>query len=613
MSVTAVFQKGRGHAHEKVSSVGRYIPKARVPWQPSRFARKNLTKEDLIGLWGRGRYRSGYGNFNSGYSTEKTKVMEDASIQMIPKHELEKYMPDISLGPKSLVTPISLMSARNGHRVTHDMLHSYDAHIGALDKLAVVDHDNITPKDEAFVGLNAATLDCRARIYRWLRRGPFFQEDNYFRRYVASGMEKAPPQEVSLFKRVVRLAGKGRLKAACEEYRRITTVPPVEVYRSLTAACIPHGNLGDAVSIFEDGNAKLFYVARDGEVLHNLMSTAVTAKNRPRVMWVYNLMCGRFFENTFARAEIDPLWQYRITVRGLTWLLDNNCAEEARVLYGFLVEKKMLDYDLQVRMGKQMKDALAAGKSVALTNEALEDLSLMKSVRALAANLQSVVQESHDSFENSLHEQAVSSRKDESLPWLQQKFPDVDVLGVMRLARFRGRRDLVANPEDQERYLRRCVEWLYALSERQEQRESKPLTYLRKSKPSAVNENVRVAWIPEMQKKTRMLPSEMGMSFSFKSGARFVSETYPSPGVTLASKFLATQPIQTEVSAAIDFTRVASAPFVPRLIHPSASGETTVAVTPAVASSNQLGEGSAGTGSLLADKDRVAVAEVVFD
>lgn len=567
-------------------------------------------------LWGRGRYRSGYGNYNSGYSTEKTKVLEDSTVQIIPKHELEKYMPDISLGPKSLVTPISIMSARNGHRVTHDMLHSYDPHIGALEKQAVVDHDNITPRDDVgFVGLNAATLDCRGRIYRWLRRGPFFQEDHYFRRYVSGGLEKAPPQEISLFKRVVRLAGKGRLKAACEEYRKITTAPPVEVYRALTAACIPHGNLGDAVSIFEDGNSKLFFVARDGEVLHNLMSTAVSAKNRPRIMWVFNVMRGRFFENSFVRAEIDPLWQYRVTVRGLTWLLDNNCAEEARVLYGFLVEKKLLDSDLQVRLGHQMKDALAAGKSVALSPDALEDLSLMKAARSLAASLQSAVQESHESFEVALHEVPTPTRKNDSLQWLEQKFPDVDVLAVLRLARFRGRRDLVTRPEDQELFLQRCAGWLYTLSERQEQAEGKPLTYLRKSKPSAINENVRVAWIPELQKKGRLLPSEMNMKFSFKSGARFVQETFPAAGVTLASKFLAMQPIQTEVSAAIDFTRPApaSAP-TPRLIHASISSEKRpLASQPASPVPISSGEQLATDSASLADKNTVAAGEFVFE
>jgi hypothetical protein len=611
MSVISVFAKGRGHGHEKVTNVGRYVPMARTPWQPSHFGRKNLTKEDLARVWGRGRYRTGYANVNSGYSTEKSKVIEDNTVHMIPKHELEKYMPDISLGPKSLVTPISLMSARGGHRVTHDMLHSYDAHIGELEKPAVVDHNNIIPQDNInFVGLNAATLDCRGRIYRWLRRGPFFQEDHYFRRYVApGGLEKAPTQEVSLFKRVVRLAGKGRLKGACEEYRKITTVPPVEVYRALTAACIPHGNLGDAISVFEDGNSKLFFVARDGEVLHNLMSTAVTAKNRPRVMWVFNIMRGRYHENKFIRAEIDPLWQYRITVRGLTWLLDNGCAEEARVMYTFLAEKKMLDSDLQIRLGQQMKDALAAGQPISLTDQGLNDLAVMKAVRALSANLRSAVQETQESFEAALHE-SQAGREDSGLEWLQQKFLDVDVLAVMRLARYRGRRDLFAKPEDQELFFTRCTEWLYLLSERQEQAEGKPLTYLRKSKPSAINENIRIAWAPELQKKTRLLPSEMGMVFGYKSGTRFVHETFPASGATLASKFLALQPIQTEVTAAVDFARLigssTTAP-VSRLIHPSAGGVSSVLAVAASVSAPTADGVESNEVNSLADKNAVSM------
>lgn len=75
-------------------------------------------------------------------------------------------MPDISIGSKALVTPVSLMNARAGHRVTHDLLHSYDKHIGRVQTDAVVDHDNINPYDPNHVGLNAATVGSAARIYR---------------------------------------------------------------------------------------------------------------------------------------------------------------------------------------------------------------------------------------------------------------------------------------------------------------------------------------------------------------------------------------------------------------------------------------------------------------
>uniref|UniRef100_A0A146LDH5 Uncharacterized protein n=1 Tax=Lygus hesperus TaxID=30085 RepID=A0A146LDH5_LYGHE len=105
-------------------------------------------------------------NFNSGYYPGKTHTLEEKTFDIIPKAELEKFMPDISIGSKALVTPVSLMHTRAGHRVTHDMLHSYDKHIGRVQNDAVVDHDHITPYDPNHVGLNAATVGSAARIYR---------------------------------------------------------------------------------------------------------------------------------------------------------------------------------------------------------------------------------------------------------------------------------------------------------------------------------------------------------------------------------------------------------------------------------------------------------------
>lgn len=565
-----VWAKGRGHTADSVANVARYIPRARIPWQPSQFHRENLTVDDMTKMWGRGRYRTGYGNYNSGYSTEKTKTLEDTTIQMIPKHELEKYMPDISLGPKALVTPVSLMSARNGHRVTHDMLHSYDPYVGRHVKPAMVDHDNINPHDSAFVGLNAAALDCRSRIHRWLRRGPFFQEDHYFRRYVTpDGVAVASPAEASLFKRIVRLASKGHFKGACEEYRKITSVAPVEVYRALTAACVPNGNLGDAISIFEEGNSKLFYVARDGEVLWNLMSCAITAKNRPRVVWIYNVMRGRYFENKLVRAEIDPVWQYRIVAKGLVFLLDTNATEEARVLYSYLQEQQMLAYDLEMRQGNILREAIAAGKAVSLSTTALDELPVAKDTRSIAPAIVEAVKESMEPHELPLHSTAVASRVDDSLAWLQQQFSDIDVAAVMRLARFRGRKDLMA--KDQDAYITRTVQWLQALSQANEDVSAKPLSYLRKSKPSTIHDNLRVAWIPDNHANTKLLPNEQKMSFFFKKGARFVTETFPIAGKSIRSMYLAQQPVQTEVSAALDFTSggkgLGEVDYQPRIVH----------------------------------------------
>lgn len=681
MSVTGVFSKGKPVGHPAATSILRYIPRPRVPWQPSRFGRANLDESDLDRLWSRGRYRNGPGNFNSGYSTEKTHVMEDSTVQIIPKKDLEKYMPDISIsGGKALVTPISLMSARNGHRVTHDMLHSYDPYIGRLQKPAVVDHDNISVYDPNRVGLNAATLDCRGRIYRWLRRGPFFQEDQYFRRstMLQRNGSLPPPtvQEVPLIKRILRLAGEGKLKEACEGYRQLTSIPPVEVYRALTAACIPSAQLADAVAIFEDGNSQMFYAARDGEVLLNLMRCAVRAKHRVRVMWVWNIMCGRYYEDVLVRAEIDSFWRFRISLLALSFLLDIHAGEEARTVYRYMAKEQLLDGDLHVRFGQAMQTALKEGKGLQLPNlsselgahencsfltalewipsgepsgvhptatttatspcgsltspilQAFESLALQQNARRIApevaeavytdyiAQLQQVArQEEEEMVENekaSLTSMSSSSVRETypaarlvwsrhhalttppaahsspssvddneeaktaewsnaNLEWLEAAFPDVAVLAVLRHARFKFEHevDLLLSEEKRPAYLSRVINWLYLLSEKATEREERPLPYLRKSKPSMTNENVRVvpsstgfpSSLPLLMElgntasppRRRLLPSEEGYEFAYRPGMRLVKETfrYPGPRDNLRARYLALQPLHTEVSAAL--------------------------------------------------------------
>ncbi|KPI87460.1 hypothetical protein ABL78_3449 [Leptomonas seymouri] len=576
MSVIGVFTKGRGTGHTSATSVLRYIPRARVPWQPSRFGRENLAEDDLARLWGRGRYRTGPDNFNSGYSTEKTHSMEDKSVSIIPKHELEKFMPDISLGPKALVTPVSLMSARNGHRVTHDLLHSYDPYIGRLQKPATVDHDNITVEDPNRVGLNAATLDCRGRIYRWLRRGPFFQEDHYFRRSTKlqrDGQLAVAVHEVPLMQRIVRMARRGQLKLACEEYRKATSVPPVEVYRALTAACVPGAKLADAISIFEDGNARLFYVARDGEVLYNLLRCAIRAKHRVRVMWVYNVMVGRHYENVVVRAEVDPIWRYRIASRALEYLLDHSAGEEARVVYTYLADSQLLDCDLYVRLGHVMQQALQEGKTVHVQPEALEGRALAQNAIAVAPQVAAAV---YARYAETMREEGGATRPawtdaqgwsltnpattkadvdaNAAVAWLKSSFPDIDPIAILRLARFRrNAKDLMA--KDRPAYVQRAAQWVELLSTAHQAREEAPLTYLRKSRPSLTNANVRVAWLPERQRAHALLASDEGFKFAFAGPqSRFVEETFTYAGNTLQGRYLAQQPIHREVTASVDLS-----------------------------------------------------------
>jgi hypothetical protein len=583
----AMFAKGRGHGSESAMKVLKYIPRARTPWQPSAFYRKNLTLEDLTKFWNSGRAKLGAGHYNSGYSTIQQHVVDDQNVEMIPKHELEKYMPDISIGPKALVTPVSVMSARAGHRVTHDLLHSYDAHIGAVEKDARVDHDNISPLDPNRQGLHGTALDCRGRIYRWLRRGPFFNEDQFFRRYVtvenATSSEKdvEVPQEATLHKQIIRMCKQGDLKSACEVYRKLTHPPTVHVYRALTAACVPHGQIADAVAIFEDGNARLFFIARDGEVLLNLMNAAIVAKNRSRIMWTLNVARGRYYENHLVRAEVDPFYTYRMAVAAMTFFLENGCGEEARSVYRALQADGMLLYDVYVKLGQQMQQLLLGSvkssaegsgggesedntsnnnnnnnKSLPKFNEKalVESCSLQQNALNFGPLIaDAVAQLAHLPLSKQLRAELDVPKR--SLQWLSQRFPDVDVLFVARLARFKGDTDLMAL-EEQTVFANRCAQWLEVLSARYDEANGQPLPYLRKSKGSAAMKTVRVAWLPERRKPQRMQPGELGFTFHFSPTTRFVDESFPQvpPGdVSIQSQFLAIQPTQVEVSCSVDF------------------------------------------------------------
>lgn len=589
-----VFAKGRpSNPHEAVTSVLRYVPRVRTPWQPSTFERRNIMPDDLTSFWNQGRGRTGIAHPDSGYFTGKSSTLEEQTINLIPKAELEKYMPDIWLGPKALVTPVSMMNVRAGHRVTHDMLHSYDKYIGSNDKLATVDHDNITPQDPNRVGLHPATIHCRGRIYRWLRRGPFFQEDNYFRRNVAPDNDPelaVTPEEVRLAKKVIRIANKGHLKAAAEEYRKFVSVPPVQVYRALTAACIGQGKIGDAVAIFEDGNSKLFYVSRDPEVLINLMKTAIAARNRSRVLWVYNVARGRFYENSLARAEIDTLTLYEISRLALEYFADRGCVEEARTVYDFLSgeesvhqqnyasaatkkyfatsdDKRMTEYDLYKAAGLRLREALAKGEKIpAYTSNLGAELAASKNVDRVAVIVQKVLAERDAAAGNTTADNSLKPNET-AVQFLGRRYRDLDVAFVLRHARYmhNGKTDLLSaskgegnaniSEEQLRSYANRTLDWLTVLSRSNaKQTEDIVMPYLFKSKPSAINPNLRVAYLPETLQRTRLLANESGYKFHYGVRDRFVSESYAQAGTSLASQVLALQPNHSPISATADFS-----------------------------------------------------------
>jgi hypothetical protein len=599
-----ILTKGKAtNAASATTKVLRYLPRQRSPWQPSRFRRENMDPADLQAFWDKGRRRDGASHPMSGYATGKTLKRDEDSVSLIPKHELEKFMPNIHIGPAAAVTPVSLMSARSGHRVTHDLLHSYDRHIGRLGAdEAVVDHDNITPHDTNRVGLHADTISCRARIYRWMRRGPFFNEDNYFRRSATpGGQHVVADAERPLCAKIIRLAKHGHVKSACEEYRRLAFVPTVDVYRALTAACVPDALLADAIAIFQDGE-RLLYVARDAVVFRNLMAVAIAAGHRERVMWVHTLVAGTFSENVHVRTKIEPLRSYEINADALEFLLDGGMAEEGRAVYRYLADGGMLGYDLAIKLGQQLREQMKKGGVAQLAGGAA--LPVAVGAAEVAGAVAKAYLARMPAHEAALHAAGAAP----SLALLEALFADVDVPFVLRHARFSGAADLMAT--DVARFVDRALAWLDLLSDRK-RRVARPLPYLLKSKPSSVNPNVRVAAVPAAQQRRRLLPSEDGFAFAYAPGMRFVQETFPSVNAeSNESKYLVRHAVHREVAAAIKNFAVPLPMEAPPLavLHPlvaqaAGGGAPAVAAAPAAAVPEVAAGGGASAAPAVAKPD----------
>jgi hypothetical protein len=583
MSVKGIFSKGiPTNPNASATKVLKYLPRPRSPMRPSTFRRENVEEATLKQHWAQGRLDGGQ-EIRNYYNPAPSLQVNDTEAKLIPKRELEKFMPNIYLGPKAYVTPVTLMSARDGQRVTHDLIHSYDSFIGGRGGWLAenqVDHDNIHPLDPKFAGLHTDAIGCRARIYRWLRRGPQSEEYNYFKRHVQqkSLAEEGAKKEAGLYRKIIRLAKKGKLKEACEAYRTAEFVPPVEVYRALVAACVPGAFLADAIQIYQDGD-KLIYKSRDHEVFHSLMECAVRAENVPRVMWVFDQMLGTKKVRDFSKVLIDPLWQYQIACRGLSFVLDRGCRNEAMTFYRFLVDSNLIDFDLEVQRGVDVRALLEAGKPVDLAALPTSGLKLSKDLATALPTMAIQVYKSLSAESQALH--APPPGSDPSVQWLLSYYSDLNVQALLRLARYQGGADLMAARPQQ--YIDRAVEWLRTLSSRT-LLEGRPLPYLLKSHPSHASANLRVVALPKSVTELRtkpatVTPTEAGARFFYDPNMSAVEETYPAMSNTLESRMLARQPIHRALPPALNWatllqdsqalTSATTAQQTSRILHPS--------------------------------------------
>ena len=606
------FSKGRPtSAARSTVAVMKYLPRVRSPVQPSTFRRENLQPDDLDKVWAAGRSRTN----RTPWGKHPPEKILDENVTAISQHEMEKFMPNIDIGAKAQVTPVSLMSARFGHRVTAPLVHSYDPYIGKKDgnDVPVIDHDAIQPTDPHHWGLHTDTVGSRSRLYRYLRRGPFFQEKWYYARTmlrrpgaVSEQYTKAveSEEEKGTVAKLLRLAAKGHVKAACEEYRKLTYIPPVEAYRALIKACVPDALLGDAVAIFEDG-AKLLFTARDAEVYRHLMDVAIRAKHPARVMWAYNLSVGTSVEKHFAKLRTEPLHQYELLAKALGFFLDEGYAEHARELYGRMRDEGMLEFDACIRLGHDLRAKLKKGEKASLpTAAAVAGAPGAPLVVSLAAV--STVKAADDAMTDvanafvaraPAHLAALWTRElppgtaapadaapETKRRWLLRAHSDVDAHFVLRHARFTtatvaaagstggggggGGVDLLAT--DLPRFVDRALRWLTSLSAQAGDGHGAPLPYLVRSRPSTTNPaKVRVAFLPNgavppppsstangadaaispRAKHNRLLPCEQGATFHYTADTRFVQETFPP--VLLETGRVPVQPVHIEVAGSV--------------------------------------------------------------
>jgi hypothetical protein len=413
--------------------------------------------------------------------------------------------------------------------------------VGGLNGEAHIDHQKIDPRDPNHLGLHPDTISSRAALYRWFRRGPFFNESNYMRRYIFRSRGRVPvyaEAEAGLHGKIIRLAQSGDVKGASEEYRRLTHVPPVTVVRALVAACVPGALLADAVAVYEDAKA-LSYVGRDAQVYQSLMAVAVRAKHAERVMWVHDEAVGTWSENVHVRAAMEPLQLYELTATALEFLLDRDgCEEAARQLYAYLAAQGLVDADVHLALGAAMQQTLLGAEgSIALPTAATAASC------ALNVDAERSLALVHAALVKAVPAAAVWAAQPSDL---ELACGDVSATFVARLARFSHGDDLLTR--DAAAFGARAAKWLIALSPSLQRLCAPPVPYLLKSRaahPDTDSSLLRIAVAPSAVRAARA-----STALYFDPAARYFKEHMPSMpkdprGV---DKFLVRTPVHAPVA-----------------------------------------------------------------
>ena len=532
--------------HAASVSVLKYFGKPRDPYRPSAFRRENVMDEDLKKEWVNSRGRAGPGHFNSGYSTKKEIKWDDHTTPITPVAELAKFMPDIRVeGIQS--TPVSMLNVRNGHRVTHDLIHSYDPHISRQVKFnakedgatsPMIDHTNISPHDEKFMGLHPQTIGSRARIYRYLRRPPFSDETFFYKRYVAPF--RAPPAQIAMHEEIVDLCTHDNdIEKAASVYRLLSHPPTIAVAKAMLDCCARLRLLGDAAALFEDFRRTNRHGCRQKEVLSAYMDVAIACDHPQHAMSILGFVHGTTVDNVRYQG-VTEVEKFIIGRHLLVWLLCKGYPE-ARSVYHWMQERNFLQHDRHFREGLNLS-VLLSKYFASISEKDVQELEGMKlDLKKQITEVTSSLPE--DQCMNYEHQQnllKVTQLHAEyrmftggafSPYWLKREFEKLNLPFVSQLAEYVAQLTTKAGlmtEEFKQNHAKVTHSIMLLLQpDQKKSAHNTVLPYFRKSFESRANPNVRIIAQSKRQDFESPRDKKRPEFFYQKDGmTRFVSETH---------------------------------------------------------------------------------------
>ena len=499
--------------------------------------------DDLKKEWLNSRGRNGPGHYNSGYSTLKEIKWDDHATPITPVAELAKFMPDIRVdGMQS--TPVSLMNVRHGHRVTHDLIHSYDPLISRQvvykpkedgTSSPMIDHTNISPLDDKFLGLHPQTIGSRARIYRYLRRPPFSDETFYYKRYIAP--YRAPPAQLAMHEEIIDLCNsENDIEKASSVYRLLSHPPTVAVGKAMLDCCSRLRLLGDAAALFEDFRRINRNGCRQKEILSAYMDVAIACDHPQHAMSILGYVHGTTVDN--ARYDgVTDVEKFIIGRHLLVWLLSKGYPE-ARSVYFWMQKENFIRHDTFYRNGIEIGGLLKsyfADLTKKDPSELQEAQNKLKERIAQAttegASNRLTPQETQNMLKvTQIHmNYRMFSKGVFSPEWLQREFSRLDIPFVSQLAEYIARADASTTPEKfPEEHAKITHNTLLLLQPDQSRsKHHTVLPYFRKSFASRENPNVRI--ISENRKRDFANSDDQNRPeffFSKDGMTKFVTQTH---------------------------------------------------------------------------------------